>query len=177
VKRLLFLVPVLVFAGIAALLFSSYRSAQPGSGNLVDSPLPFDAFPAFGAGVPGFDVQDLRAGHVTVLNIWASWCVQCRIEAPQLARLSKQKGFQLYGVAYRDEAGKARAFLAEIGQPFSRIDIDASGRIAKLWNVEGAPQTFVLDGHGILRARIVGPVTAAILQDRVLPATAEAEAE
>jgi cytochrome c biogenesis protein CcmG/thiol:disulfide interchange protein DsbE len=175
VKRLLFLVPVLVFAGVAALLFSSYRNARPGSGNLIDKPLPLAAFPALGAGVPGFDAKDLRAGHVTVLNVWASWCVQCRIEAPQLAVLSKQKGLQLYGLAYRDEADKARAFLQENGQPFSRIDIDAGGRIAKLWNVEGAPQTFVLDGNGILRARIVGPVTAALLRTRVLAAVAEAE--
>ena len=176
-KRTLFLLPLVIFAGIAATLFVNLMrpptTALPST--LVDKPAPSVALPPLDPSVQGFGPADLRAGHVTVVNVWASWCVQCRLEAPALAVLSQQKGFALYGFAYKDTPDKARAFLDEVGNPFSRIGLDRDGRAGIEWGVYGAPETFIVDGKGIVRERFVGPISGEALQSDILPAVAQAQ--
>jgi cytochrome c biogenesis protein CcmG/thiol:disulfide interchange protein DsbE len=125
----------------------------------------------------GFTSADLRAGHVTVVNVWASWCVPCRAEAPALAVISRSGRAQLYGIVYEDKPGAARAFLKEMGDPFSRLVLDANGRAGIAWGVYGVPETFVVDGKGIVRLRYAGPVVADTLNRIIMPAIASAGRE
>jgi cytochrome c biogenesis protein CcmG/thiol:disulfide interchange protein DsbE len=121
-----------------------------------------------------FTPADLRAGHVSIVNVFASWCAPCRTEAPALQALSKLKGVTLYGMVQRDTPTKARAFLADVGNPYNRIDLDADGRASIEWGVYGVPETFVVDGKGIIRLRYAGPLTADVLETQILPAIARA---
>jgi cytochrome c biogenesis protein CcmG/thiol:disulfide interchange protein DsbE len=177
-KRLLYILPLIAFTVLAGVLFWNLNrpenAALPSA--LIDKPAPPTTLPALDAGSRGFGPTDLRAGHVTVVNVWASWCTPCRVEAPALAALSQQKGFALYGFVYKDTPEKARAFLDAFGNPFTRIGIDASGRAAIEWGVYGAPETFVVDGRGIVRERFVGAITDEALRSEILPAIAQARA-
>jgi cytochrome c biogenesis protein CcmG/thiol:disulfide interchange protein DsbE len=161
VKRLIYIVPVLAFAALAIVLF--YQLSQPRTPGELPSALigklaPQRDLPALDAKTPGFGPRDLANGRVTVVNIWASWCAPCRAEAPALTQLSTNKDIQLFGIAYQDKPAKARAFLDDVGNPFARIaTLDGSAGIA--WGISGVPETFVIDGRGIVRARITGALT------------------
>ncbi|HEY4115890.1 MAG TPA: DsbE family thiol:disulfide interchange protein [Rhizomicrobium sp.] len=171
-NRLIYIVPVLAFGGLAYLLFHSLSAPPPDElpSTLIGKPAPPLSLPPLDAKAKGFSRDDLAAGHVTVLNVWASWCVPCREEAPALVQLAQEKGVQLDGLVYKDKAAKARAFLDEAGDPFARIDADANGRAAIDWGVYDVPETFVIDGHGIVRLRYSGPITPDVLSSTILPA-------
>lgn len=177
-KRLIYILPVVAFAVLAGVLF--YQLSQPSTPGelpsaLIGKPVPQHALPALDAQTRGFGPADLAKGHVTVVNIWASWCAPCRAEVPALAALSADKSVRLYGVAYRDKPEAARAFLDELGNPFARI-ARADGRAGIEWGISGVPETFVVDGHGIVRARIVGALTDGDKYTReLLPAIAAAK--
>ena len=111
-----------------------------------------------------------------MLNVFASWCVPCREEAPGLASIRQMDGVALYGMVWKDTAGKARAFLDDVGDPYARIDLDADGRAGIDWGVYGVPETFVIDRHGIVRLRYAGPLVGDALDKIVLPAIAAAKA-
>jgi cytochrome c biogenesis protein CcmG/thiol:disulfide interchange protein DsbE len=177
-KRLLYILPVGAFLALAFVLFRGLLAPPPGElpSMLIGKPAPHLQLPALMASVPSFGAKDLADGHVTVLNFWASWCVPCHEDAPALAALSTFKGFRLYGLAYKDTPAKARAFLADTGNPFRRIALDQSGRAGIEWGIYGVPETFVIDGHGIIRARIVGPLTEDAVQNKLLPAIRAAQA-
>jgi cytochrome c biogenesis protein CcmG/thiol:disulfide interchange protein DsbE len=166
------------FVVVAGVLFWNLSRPQTGAlpSTLIDMPVPAVTLPPLDAAAQGFGPADLRAGHVTVINVWASWCVQCRVEAPALAQLSRQRGFALWGFVYKDTPEKARAFLNELGNPFARIGIDRSGRAGIEWGVYGAPETFIVDGRGIVRERFVGPMSDDALRSDILPAVAQAKA-
>jgi len=172
-KRLIYGVPVLAFLVLAYLLFSSlFRSRPPDElpSALIGKPVPAIVLPPLDAAVQGFGPKDLAQGRVTVVNIFASWCDPCRAEAPVLASLSREKGFALYGFVYKDTALKARAFLDETGNPFARIGLDTSGSKGIEWGVYGVPETFIVDGRGIIRERIVGGLTDQKIRDELFPA-------
>src|SRR6201986_5125751 len=118
---------------------------------LVGKPAPVTPLPALDAQAQSFGPADLRSGHVTVVNVFASWCAPCREEAPMLQTLAQMKSISLYGMVQKDTPAKARAFLADFGNPFQRIDLDADGRASIEWGVYGVPETFVIDGKGIIR--------------------------
>ena len=98
--------------------------------------------------VPAFGAADLAAGHVSVVNFWASWCVPCVQEHPLLVALKEQTGVRLYGVNYKDQAAAARRFLGRYGNPFAAVGVDADGRAAIEWGVYGMPETFVVERQG-----------------------------
>ena len=175
-KRLLYIVPILAFGVLAWFLFASLNGSPPDQlpSALVDKPAPPIALPPLDKNTKPFTQSDLASGHVTVMNVWASWCVPCRLEAPMLDRLKALKGVALYGLVYKDQADKARAFLNEVGNPFSRLDLDLGGRAAIDWGVYDVPETFVIDGRGIVRLRYSGPITEDVLRDTILPAIAQA---
>jgi cytochrome c biogenesis protein CcmG/thiol:disulfide interchange protein DsbE len=180
--RWFYFLPVLLFfALIAVFTVDLVRSADsPPSvlpSMLVDKPAPQIALPALDAKAAAFAPRDLAAGHVTVLNVWASWCVPCRAEGPALAQLAALKGVALYGLVYEDTPAKARDFLDELGDPYSRIDLDKDGRAGIEWGVYGVPETFVIDGKGIVRLRYAGPLVGDALTAIVLPAIARAQRE
>jgi cytochrome c biogenesis protein CcmG/thiol:disulfide interchange protein DsbE len=177
-KQLLYAVPALALAVLGFFFFRSLNGPPPDElpSALVDKPAPATPLPALDTATTGFVPGDLRAGHVTVVNVWASWCVPCRAEAPALASLSQMKGIALYGIVYEDTANAARAYLRDVGNPFSRIDLDSHGQAGIDWGVYGVPETFVIDGRGIVRLRYAGPIVGDTLASIILPAIARARA-
>jgi cytochrome c biogenesis protein CcmG/thiol:disulfide interchange protein DsbE len=159
------IIPVVVFAGLS-LLFWKGLSGKPSEipSALIGKPVPAFALPPLeGIDVPGFDTKALRGGQVTVVNVWASWCGPCRTEHPLLMELAKRTDIRLFGINYKDDIGNARQFLGTLGQPFAAIGVDDSGRVAVDWGVYGVPETFIIDGAGIIRFKWIGPLTAEAL--------------
>jgi cytochrome c biogenesis protein CcmG/thiol:disulfide interchange protein DsbE len=177
-KRLIYLVPVLGFAVIAFFMFRGLFFSAPPSflpSALLDKPVPQRVLPALDAQTQGFGPQDLAAGKVTVVNVFSSTCVPCRLEAPMMMRLSNVPGMTLYGLVWEDKAGSARQFLNEVGNPFSRIGFDGDGSIGRDWGIYGWPETYVVDGKGIIRLKIVGELTDRVVQQQLLPAIEKAK--
>lgn len=155
------LIPVLVFAALAALFWKGL-SGEPSKipSALINKPVPDFALAAVpGLDVPGFTTADLRAGKVTVVNVWASWCAPCRIEHPLLTELARRADITLVGINYKDAPENAARFLGMLGQPYAAVGMDSDGRTAVDWGVYGVPETFVVDGQGIIRYKHIGPLS------------------
>jgi cytochrome c biogenesis protein CcmG/thiol:disulfide interchange protein DsbE len=177
-KRLIYLVPVLGFAVIAFFMFRSLFFAPPPSvvpSALLNKPVPQRVLPPLDAQAQGFGPADLSAGKVTVVNVFSSTCVPCRLEAPMMMRLAAMPGMTLYGLVWEDKAESARQFLNEVGNPFSRIGFDGDGSIGRDWGIYGWPETYVVDGKGIIRLKIVGELTDRVVQEQLLPAIEKAK--
>jgi cytochrome c biogenesis protein CcmG/thiol:disulfide interchange protein DsbE len=172
VKRWIFILPVAAFAVLAFFLFKSLWAPPPSiiPSALLDKPAPRLTLPALDARSTAFTPADLTAGHVSVINVFASWCAPCRTETSQLAALSQLSGVALYGLVQKDKPEAARAFLDELGNPVAKIARDDDGRASIEWGVYGVPETYVVDGKGIVRFKYVGPLNDQVLQDQVLPA-------
>jgi len=172
VKRLFFLIPIVIFLGLAGLLFIGLFQGPPSllPSPLVGKPAPDIALPALDAQASNFTRAELGQGKPIIINFWASWCVPCRLEHSTLEALAKRNGVTLYGVDYKDEPEKARAFLSELGNPFGKINQDKDGRVAIDWGVTGVPETFVVDSAGVIRMHYAGPLTDEVLDRLVLPA-------
>ena len=112
--------------------------------------------------LPGLSDADLKKGFVSVVNIWASWCVPCRDEHPLLMALSLNKSIHLYGINNRDAPDDARKFLSTYGNPFAAIGSDLNGRTTIDWGTYGVPETFIIDGNGIIRFKIIGGLGVSI---------------
>ena len=175
-RRLPYILPVVIFAALVIGFALSLHGPAPDElpSMLVDKPAPMISLPPLDANVQAFAPGDLKAGHVTVLNVFASWCIPCRVEGPGLAQVAALKGVALYGMVYKDTPEKARAFLADLGNPYQRIDLDQDGRAGIEWGVYGVPETFVIDGKGIVRLRYPGPLVGDALTKIVLPAIEKA---
>jgi cytochrome c biogenesis protein CcmG/thiol:disulfide interchange protein DsbE len=166
-RRALVLLPLVLFLGLTALflfrLFAGDPSLIPSA--LIGHPAPQTSLPPVaglqrnGAPLPGLDPANFK-GAVTVVNIWASWCVPCRDEAPLLLRLSQDSRFRLVGINYKDEADNARRFVARFGNPFAAAGADESGRAGIEWGVYGVPETFVIGRDAKIAYKLVGPITA-----------------
>ena len=166
----LMIIPPAIFAGFVALavigmqrddpdaLPSALAGKQAPSVDLVDLP-----------GKTSFTDADLRDGEVKLVNFWASWCAPCRVEHPNLEALAAE-GLAIYGVNYKDETHKALGFLNELGDPFTRLGADESGRTALDWGVYGVPETYVVDGSGTIILRFAGPITQRVIDDQLRPA-------
>jgi cytochrome c biogenesis protein CcmG, thiol:disulfide interchange protein DsbE len=124
---------------------------------------------------PAFADADLQTGGVKLVNYWASWCAPCRAEHPLLQELADE-GVPIYGINYKDETGKALAFLEELGNPYVAMGADATGRTALDWGLYGVPETYVLAADGTVVLRFAGPITRQELERRIRPALAEAAA-
>ena len=160
-RKFLILLPVLLFAGLAALFFKGL-SGDPSTlpSVLINKPVPTFSLPAIEQlGVPGLTDADLKTGTVTVVNIWASWCVPCREEHAQLVQLSKRSDIRLVGINNKDQPENARRFLGALGQPFAAIGSDSDGRVSIDWGGYGVPETFIVDGKGVIRHKHVGPLS------------------
>jgi len=143
---------------------------------LIDKPAPaIELAPVAGIDRPGLTADQLRGG-VTVVNVFASWCVPCRAEHPMLEVLKDRAEIRLVGINQKDAAENAAAFLAELGNPYDAIGADANGRASIEWGVYGVPETFVVDRNGVITYKHVGPITAASLEREVLPAIVAAAA-
>jgi cytochrome c biogenesis protein CcmG/thiol:disulfide interchange protein DsbE len=175
-RRALYVLPIIALLALAGFFYKSLNGPPPDElpSPLIDKPAPGVSLPALDASAKGFSSSDLKAGHVSIVNVWASWCVPCRAEEPALQALARQQGVTLYAIVYRDTAPKARAFLDELGNPYAGIDLDADGRAGIEWGIYGVPETFVIDGNGIVRLRYPEPIVGTALTDTILPAIEQA---
>jgi cytochrome c biogenesis protein CcmG/thiol:disulfide interchange protein DsbE len=174
-RYLRYLVPLLLFALLAGLLYRGL-SLDP---KIVPSPLIGKPMPAFTLPLlkdPASTISDsdLR-GKVSVLNIWATWCVSCRAEHEVLLQLADTGKVAIYGLNYKDQRADAQRWLRQLGDPYVANAFDEDGRTGIDWGVYGAPETFVMDKQGIIRHKHIGPLTREILHTEILPLIAELE--
>ena len=113
------------------------------------------------------DLKPIKENKIRLVNFWASWCPPCRVEHPQLEKLSKKKNIKLFGVNYKDSENSALNFLKEYGNPFIKIGSDRTGRNAIEWGVYGVPETFVIDQYGNVLFRHAGPITKEVLEKKI----------
>jgi cytochrome c biogenesis protein CcmG/thiol:disulfide interchange protein DsbE len=177
VKRLIYILPLMAFGIMAAFLFRGLFLPPPDviPSALVDKHVPnFDLKPMDDL-TAGFTQNNLSDNHVSIVNFFASWCIPCREEGEELLALSRVPGIKIYGVNFKDKPSDGRAFLNELGDPFSGIVSDNDGRNAINWGVYGAPETFLVDGHGIIRRKWVGAITQEMIRKELLPEIDKAE--
>jgi cytochrome c biogenesis protein CcmG, thiol:disulfide interchange protein DsbE len=172
--------PLTLFLGLAAIFLVQLRSGrdtQALPSVLIGQPAPLTNLPPVAtlSGVPGISPADFK-GKITLLNVFASWCVPCRDEHPVLLELAKDPRFQLIAINYKDKPEQAAAFLSELGNPFTKIGSDLSGRAGIDWGVYGVPETYVIGPDGVIRYKHVGPLDAASVEKEILPEGAKAAA-
>jgi cytochrome c biogenesis protein CcmG/thiol:disulfide interchange protein DsbE len=161
---------VALVALIAVFAFSLNRDPSLVQSALIDKPAPqFTLRAVDGLSVPGFDTAALT-GEVTVVNVFASWCIPCRDEHPVLEALKQQTGIRLFGMNQKDAAQNAAAFLAELGNPYDAIGADSNGRTSIDWGVYGVPETFIVDAKGVIRFKHVGPLAMEDIAKEIIPA-------
>lgn len=176
--RLAALIPVAIFLILAALFLTAIYRGDP---SRLPSPLvgryvpSFDLPPVAGLDVPGLSSADFGKGTPMVVNVWASWCVPCREEHSVLVALKGLIDVPLVALNYKDDPESAARFLGALGNPFSRVGADSTGRVSIDWGVYGVPETYVVDGHGLIVYKHVGPLTPEALDSEILPALKKAQ--
>jgi len=175
-RRILVLVPLAVFLALTVLflvrLFSGDPSRIPSA--LIGHPVPNTELPPVpglerdGKPIPGIAAADFR-GHVTLVNVWASWCIPCHDEAPFLLDLAGDPRIRLVGINYKDQPDNARRFLNRYGNPFAAAGADQNGRAAIEWGVYGVPETFLVGRDGRIAYKLVGPIGAENFARQVKP--------
>jgi cytochrome c biogenesis protein CcmG, thiol:disulfide interchange protein DsbE len=165
-RSFLLALPLIAFAALAVLFGLRLGGSDPSKipSALIGRPAPQTALPPLpgllsdGAQVPGLDTAAFK-GRVSLVNVWASWCVPCHDEAPLLTELAKDKRLQLIGINYKDTPDNARRFLGRYGNPFGAVGVDGNGRAAIEWGVYGVPETFIVGREGTIVYKLVGPIT------------------
>ena len=164
-----FLIPLAVFLVLVGFLALGLK-LDPRE---VPSPLVGKAAPAFELPVLSqpdkrFVPGDMR-GKVWLLNVWASWCVSCRDEHPLLVELSRKGVLPILGLNYKDKGDEAQRWLQQFGNPYQLSVVDADGRIGIDYGVYGVPETYLIDAEGVIRYKQIGPITPAVLEQKILP--------
>jgi cytochrome c biogenesis protein CcmG/thiol:disulfide interchange protein DsbE len=165
-RSFLMLLPLICFAGLAVLFWFRLGDGDPSRipSALIGRPAPHTPLPplegltANGQIVPGLDPAVFK-GKVSVVNVWASWCVPCHDEAPLLTELGKDTRLQVIGINYKDTPDNAQRFLGRYGNPYRMVGVDANGRAAIEWGVYGVPETFIVGREGKIVYKLVGPIT------------------
>ena len=175
-RRIIVLVPLILFFGLSALFLIRLNAGDPSliPSALIGHPVPQTALPPISglkrdsAAVPGIDPASFE-GSVTVVNVWASWCVPCHDEAPLLMQLAQDSRLRVVGINYKDDADNARRFLGHYGNPFAAAGADQNGRAAIEWGVYGVPETFVIGRNARIAYKLVGPITSENFQSVLEP--------
>jgi cytochrome c biogenesis protein CcmG/thiol:disulfide interchange protein DsbE len=180
--RLFVLLPLFAFLGLAAVFAVQLMSGKNASvlpSALIGKPAPATALEPIpglmkdGRQVPGLDPLDF-SGHLTLVNVFASWCAPCREEQPVLMQLSGDKRFRMVGFNYKDKPANALAFLNGLGNPFEAVGSDPKGVNGIEWGVYGVPETYLVGPKGIILYKHVGPFTEASVKDDLMPAVEKA---
>jgi cytochrome c biogenesis protein CcmG, thiol:disulfide interchange protein DsbE len=175
--RLIVLLPLVVFLALAALFFFRLGSGDPSRipSALIGRPAPetnLAAVPGLlardGKPLPGIAPSDFKDA-VTLVNVWASWCVPCHDEAPLLNMLSEDSRIRVVGINYKDQPDNARRFLGRHGNPFVAAGTDQNGRASMEWGVYGVPETFIVGRDGKIAYKLVGPITEQNLERVIRP--------
>jgi cytochrome c biogenesis protein CcmG/thiol:disulfide interchange protein DsbE len=166
-RNILVMLPLAAFLALAALFFVRLGAGDPSQlpSALIGREAPKTDLPPLagverdGKAIPGLSNATF-AGAVTLVNVWASWCIPCRDEVPFLEQLSKDKRIKLVGINYKDAPDNARRFLNRYGNPFVATGTDESGRNSIDWGVYGVPENFLIGRDGKIAYKLVGPITA-----------------
>jgi cytochrome c biogenesis protein CcmG/thiol:disulfide interchange protein DsbE len=175
-RKFVVFLPLLLFLALAAMFFFRLHAGDPATvpSALIGRPVPETQLPPIagleqnGAAVPGI-TPALFHGEVTVLNVWASWCVPCHDEAPLLQQLAQDKRIKIVGIDYKDDPDNARRFLGRYGNPFAATGVDANGRASIEWGVYGVPETFLVGRDGRIAFKLIGPITPENLAQQLKP--------
>jgi cytochrome c biogenesis protein CcmG/thiol:disulfide interchange protein DsbE len=180
-RRLIVLLPLALFLALAMLFLYRLGAGDPSRipSALIGRPVPGTTLPPLaglaraGVAVPGITPADFTGG-VTVLNVWASWCVPCHDEAPLLMQMAEDKRIRIVGINYKDQPDNARRFIGRHGNPFTAVGVDQNGRASIDWGVYGVPETFLIGRDGRIAYKLVGPITAGNLTSALRPAIEKA---
>ncbi|PWJ13344.1 DsbE family thiol:disulfide interchange protein [Jannaschia seohaensis] len=167
--------PVALFAALGGFFLSGLFRENPDA--LPSTRVGQTAPPLSVTALPGktpLTPEMLADGEVKLVNFWASWCVPCRVEHPQLEHLAEE--LPVYGINYKDAPDAALAFLEELGDPFAAIGVDGDARTGIDWGLYGVPETFVVAGDGTVMLRFAGPITESVIADTLTPAIEAARA-
>lgn len=177
-RRLLFILPLLIFTAAAAFfIWGLDPERDPGEipSVLIDKPVPEFSLPPIRGSEPGESTStglsnaDLSGEGITLVNVFASWCMPCRAEHSILTDLRREEDIRLVGINYKDEPEDALAWLDELGNPYDAIGADMEGDAGLEWGISGVPETFFVDNEGIIRYRHVGPIHETEIDDLILP--------
>nr|WP_199923561.1 DsbE family thiol:disulfide interchange protein [Sinorhizobium fredii] len=168
-RRLLMALPAVGFAGLAA-VFAWGISRDPNQlpSALIGKEVPRFDLPPVEGGTPGLASKDLY-GEVSLVNVFASWCVACRVEHPLFMNLARDKSVPIHGLNYKDRPQDAAQWLNTLGDPYTRTGADRDGRVAIDWGVYGVPETFVVGADGRIAHKHMGPLTEQALRETILP--------
>jgi cytochrome c biogenesis protein CcmG/thiol:disulfide interchange protein DsbE len=175
-RGLLLFIPLAVFLGLAALFFLRLGAGDVSRipSALIGHPAPATVLPGVaglerdGKPIPGLNAESFK-GSVAVLNVWASWCVPCRDEAPLLLALARDQRVRILGINYKDAPDNARRFLARYGNPYAASGADSNGRASIEWGVYGVPETFVVGRDGRIAYKLIGPIEPNNLEKALKP--------
>ncbi len=175
-RTFLMVLPLIAFIGVAVLFWFRLGSGDPSRipSALIGRPAPQTSLPPLdglqtnGTQVPGL-APAVFSGKVSLVNVWASWCVPCHDEAPLLVDLAKDARFQIVGINYKDTPDNARRFLGRYGNPFGVVGADANGRASIEWGVYGVPETFIVGREGKIVYKLVGPITPDNVKTVLMP--------
>jgi cytochrome c biogenesis protein CcmG/thiol:disulfide interchange protein DsbE len=175
--RPVLLVPLVLFLGLAGVFLARLQSTTAPDAIpsvLIGKPAPEFSLPALaGSGVPGLSRADLL-GHLTLVNIFASWCVPCREEHPVLKEIATDSRIRLVAINYKDKPQNALTFLSEMGNPYAAIGVDEAGRTFIDWGAYGVPETYLVGPDGIIRKKYIGPLTQETVAKDLMPEIAKA---
>ena len=171
-SRLIYFIPPVIFALMIGMMFWGLQRDNPDDlpSTLIGRMAPALDLPALGD-LPTITPAALMRDEIKIVNYWASWCVPCRVEHPNIQALADQ-GLAVYGVNFKDSPQPAQNFLAELGNPYRAVGVDA-GRTGIEWGVYGVPETYVIDQSGKIAYRHAGPVTGRVMQETILPLIAQ----
>jgi cytochrome c biogenesis protein CcmG, thiol:disulfide interchange protein DsbE len=168
-RRFLFALPAAAFAGLAGLFAMSLgRDPSRVPSALIGRPAPEFSLPPVQGRTLGLSKADLL-GTVSLVNVFASWCVECRAEHPLLMRLANDKTAAIHGLNYKDAPENAARWLNTMGDPYSRTGADLDGRVSIDWGVYGVPETFVVGADGVIAYKHIGAISESALADTILP--------
>lgn len=176
-RSLIMAVPALVFLALAgAFLWGLFNNDDRLPSTMIGRTVPEFELPPIEGREKGLSSVDLR-GEVSIVNVWASWCVPCRVEMPLLVELAEAGTVPIHGINYKDKPEAALDFLEELGDPYTRIGADRSGRASLDWGVYGLPETFVIDAEGRIAYKHIGPFDRRSLEEDILPVVRRLQAE
>lgn len=172
----LMVVPLVAFALLGLFGWGLFFGSSDLPSALIGKPVPEFSLPPVQGQTKGLATADLR-GQVSLVNFFASWCVPCRAEHPLFMEVARSGEVPLYGINYKDKPDEAEAWLAELGNPYTRIGADLAGRVAIDWGIYGIPETFVIAPDGTIAYKVIGQMTRQILEEKVMPVVRRLNAE
>jgi cytochrome c biogenesis protein CcmG/thiol:disulfide interchange protein DsbE len=166
-QRFLLLFPLLFFVALAVVLWRGLSlNPQQLPSALINKPIPVFALSELHHPETLFSEHQLY-GHVTLLNVWATWCSNCRLEHPVLIDISQTQHIPIYGLDYKDSRTRAIQWLQQYGNPYRAVGFDQEGKVAINFGVYGTPETFIIDQHGIIRFKHIGPITQDVWENEI----------